>query len=88
MPIRASAKKKLRQDKKRRIRNRDVLEKMKKALRIARTKPTPKNLASAASSIDTAAKKGVIHKNKAARLKSRWGQKRTSTSALKMKNSP
>lgn len=38
---------------------------------MSRKKPTKKNLGSVFSELDRAAKKHVIHKNKAARLKSR-----------------
>lgn len=71
MPIIKSAKKKLRQDKKRQARNLIVKKKYKEALKVAQKKPTKKNLKQAFSIIDKAAKKGIIHKNKAARLKAK-----------------
>lgn len=48
---------------------------MKQALKSAHASTTPKNIQAAFAAIDTAAKKQVIHKNKAARLKSRLAQK-------------
>ena len=74
MPIIASAKKKLKQDSRRTKINRSVITAMKKAVKTARLSPTPKNVQAAYSTLDTAAKKRVIHKNKANRLKSRLSQ--------------
>jgi small subunit ribosomal protein S20 len=71
MPITASAKKALRQDRRRAIINKRIKRKIKETLKKARQKPTKKTLAEAASALDRAAKKKIIHKNKAARLKSR-----------------
>lgn len=67
MPIIKSAKKKQRQDKKRQARNAGYIAKYKKATRAS----AKKSVAESYKAIDKAAKKGVIHKNKAARLKSR-----------------
>lgn len=71
MPVTKQARKKLRQDAKREIRNRDLKSKFKKTLKNTRVSPTAKKLSEASKVIDKAAKKNVIHKNKAARLKSR-----------------
>lgn len=71
MPITHGAKKKLHQDKKRRLENVKIKDKMKKAVRNARINPTAKNIQAAYSELDTAVKNRTIHKNKAARLKSR-----------------
>ncbi|HUS59811.1 MAG TPA: 30S ribosomal protein S20 [Nevskiaceae bacterium] len=71
MPITTSAKKALRQDRRRAVINKKIKRKIKKALKKARQKPTKKTLAEAARVLDRAAKKKLIHKNKAARLKSR-----------------
>lgn len=70
MPVTQSAKKALRRDKRRTIINRRIKEKMKTALKKAKERPTNQNLALAYSALDRAAKKKIIHKNKAARLKS------------------
>lgn len=75
MPIIASAKKKMRQDKKRRLTNLKTLIALKKILTKARKKPSLENIKAASSIIDQAAKKKIIHKNKAARLKSRLARK-------------
>lgn len=70
MPIIKSAKKKLRQDKKRRLLNLIYKRKYKQALKEAKKNSRKKNIAKAYSALDKAAKKNIIHKNKAARLKS------------------
>jgi small subunit ribosomal protein S20 len=75
MPLIQSAKKALRRDKKRTIVNLKIKNKMKIALKKAKKKTTKKNLSLAYSAIDKALKKKIIHKNKAARLKSRLMRK-------------
>jgi len=70
MPLLKHAKKKLRQDKKRTLKNKKVRELYKSLIKKAKSDPTEKNLAAAFSSIDKAAKHHIIHSNKAARLKS------------------
>jgi len=69
MPVIKSAKKKMRQDQKRTDRNKRVQDSYKQAVKITAAKPTKQSIAKTYSAIDTAAKKHVIHKNKAARLK-------------------
>ena len=73
MPIIKSAKKKLKQDKKRRILNLRYLKSYRAAINKLKTAKTAEKIAKmvnlAYSKIDKAAKKNVIHKNKAARLK-------------------
>jgi small subunit ribosomal protein S20 len=71
MPILKSAIKKLRRDRKLAAANKIIKERARAAVRAARKKPTKGLLAKASSALDKAAKKGIIHKNKAARLKSR-----------------
>lgn len=71
MPVTKSAAKKVRVDQNRRVVNLRVKRRYKKALKRARENPTKENIRKAYSELDTAAKKKVIHKNKAARLKSR-----------------
>ena len=71
MPIIASAKKKLRADKQKQIINRRVKEKVRLALKLFQTSPTESNLSRAFSSLDTAAKKGVIPVQRADRKKAR-----------------
>lgn len=70
MPITRSAKKKLRQDKKRQKYNLLVKKTVKDAIKSFRRKPTNSLLPKVFSIIDTAAKKKIYHPNKVARLKS------------------
>lgn len=70
MPIIKSANKKLRQDKKRTLRNKRLESLFKKMVKDAKKNPSKENLQKAASITDKAAKKNIIHKNKAARIKS------------------
>jgi len=71
MPILKSAIKKLRRDRRAAGANRKIKDRARAAVRAARKKPTKVLLSKASSALDKAAKKGIIHKNKAARLKSR-----------------
>ncbi|MEK9200955.1 MAG: 30S ribosomal protein S20 [Patescibacteria group bacterium] len=71
MPITTGAIRKLRADKKKQKVNVRVRSAFKQALVSARKKPTKEMIAKAFSLLDRAAKKSVIHKNKASRLKSR-----------------
>jgi small subunit ribosomal protein S20 len=71
MPVTQSAKNALRQDRHRAKINQIVRLKIKKAVKSARTKPSATSLQAAYRELDRAAKKQVIHPNKAARLKSR-----------------
>lgn len=70
MPVTKSAKKKLRQDKKRRERNKKLINLFKNLIKKAKKQPSEKTIRAAVAALDKAAKKNVIHKNKAARLKS------------------
>lgn len=71
MPITKSAKKALRRDRRRAVINKLIKEKLKKVISLARKKPSQETLKQATSALDQAVKKGLIHKNKASRLKSR-----------------
>ena len=71
MPLIKSAIKKLRKDKKRAAHNLALKRRYKELIKKALREPTEKNKKAAVSAIDKAAKRNVIHKNKAARLKSR-----------------
>lgn len=71
MPITKSAKKKMRRDQRRAIINLKIRRQMKLAVKQMRQKPAKKALQKASQMLDRAAKKGVIHPNKASRLKSR-----------------
>ena len=78
MPITQSAKKKVRQDAKRTKRNDLVRDQYKSAVKKARLESNKKNVSLAYQAIDMAAKKDVIHKNKASRLKARLAKLRAS----------
>lgn len=71
MPITKSAKKALRRNHRRAKINKRIRLQLKKTVAKARKAKTPKILAEAYRLLDRAAKKGIIHKNKANRLKSR-----------------
>lgn len=71
MPVTKQAKKKLRKDLKREKANLSLKTEYKKTLKKTRKNVTTKSLSEASKVLDKAAKKGLIHKNKAARLKSR-----------------
>ena len=70
MPILKHAKKKLKQDKKRTIKNKKIKETYKLLVKKAKAKSSKETVSSAFSAIDKAAKKNILSKNKAAHLKS------------------
>lgn len=70
MPVIASARKKMRQDRKRTKENQIKKEKLKNLLKKARKTPTQENIQAAISFLDKVAKRSLIHKNKASHLKS------------------
>ncbi|MBM3205587.1 30S ribosomal protein S20 [Candidatus Shapirobacteria bacterium] len=71
MPVIKSAKKALRRDQRRTVINKKIKQDIKAILKKTRQNPVAKNLAQAARILDRAAKKKVIHPQKANRLKSR-----------------
>lgn len=71
MPAIKSARKKLRVDKKRTSANKKMEALINVSIKKAQGKPTPTSIQKAFSAIDKGVKKNIIHKNKAARLKSR-----------------
>jgi len=78
MPVTKSAKKALRQNKKRRLRNlrrleamREIIKKIKKLIQENKKEEAKKLLPLAYKAIDKAVKRGVIKKNTGARKKSR-----------------
>jgi len=71
MPVIKSAKKKLRADRKRESANKKIEVLVRLSIKKAQRKPTPKSIQEAFSIIDKSVKKNIIHKNKAARLKSK-----------------
>lgn len=71
MPITSSAKKKMRRDIRKKVLNATQKQLTKKAIKTARRNPNLDTFKVAQKSLDKAAKNNLIHKNKAARLKSR-----------------
>ena len=71
MPITMQARKKMRRDRRRTQENSRQRRELHDAVKKARTSPTKKSLSAAYRTLDKAAKKGHIHRNKASRLKSR-----------------
>lgn len=71
MPIIQSAKKALRQARKRRILNKSKKESLKETIKLLNKQKKASDLQNVFSLADKAAKTGVIHKNKARRIKSR-----------------
>ena len=71
MPVTQSAKRALRRDRRRQIVNDRIRRRVKEAIKKFKDHPSEKLLKVVYSMLDRAAKKKVIHKNKAARLKSR-----------------
>lgn len=71
MPITKQAAKKLRRDRTIQIRNARVRRNVREAVKDVRKHPTQKTLSKVSKILDKAAKSHVVHKNKAARLKSR-----------------
>ncbi len=70
MPVLKHAKKKLRQDVRRTRENKKVRDTFKRLLKKAKAAPSKEAVRLAVQAVDKAAKEHVIHKNKAARLKS------------------
>lgn len=71
MPVIKSAKKKLKQDEKRKLKNNIIRDLLKNLVKKAKKNPTQITVKKAVSLTDKAAKKGILHKNKAARIKSK-----------------
>lgn len=82
MPIIKSAKKRVRVAQKAAVRNTKTKKNLKASSKAFTKKPSASSQSKLQSNIDKAAKKGVIHKNKAARLKKR------ASAALKKSGSP
>jgi small subunit ribosomal protein S20 len=88
MPIIKSAKKRVRTAKKAAIRNSKTKRSLREALKAFTAKPDAKAHSAAQSALDTAAKKGVIHKNKAARLKKQAAAKAKAAGVKPAKAAP
>ncbi len=90
MPLLKHAKKKLKQDKVRTIRNKKVKNAFKLTVKKAREGASEKTVSAAFKAMDKAVKKNIIHKNKAARMKSALsklvgGKRKTSTASTTTK---
>jgi small subunit ribosomal protein S20 len=70
MPILKHAKKKLKQDKNRTIRNKKIKDTFKKLLKTAKADKAADSVSKAVSAVDKATKKHILSPNKAARIKS------------------
>jgi len=70
MPITTSAKKKMRRDLTKRSKNATQKTALKQAIKKTRREPSKETFVEVQKLIDKAAKNNLIHKNKAARLKS------------------
>ena len=77
MPNIASAKKNMRKSRSAMARNRAQRSALRTALKKAHATPAGDDVATAVTLLDRAARKGLIHKNAAARLKSRMAKKAT-----------
>ena len=71
MPITKRAIKKLRHDRKRAVQTDKVRQNLRKLIKAARVSPGKKSLNAVFTALDKAVGTHVVHKNKAARLKSR-----------------
>lgn len=69
MPVTKTAKRALRSAKRKEIINKQIRTNVEVAIRLAIKNKTRKNILKAISLSDRAAKKNIIHKNKAARIK-------------------
>ena len=83
MPVTKSAKKALRQSRRKAKINQNIRQKLKKTAAKTKKAKTPKALAQSYQALDRAAKKGIIHKSKAARLKSRLAKAAQTTAKPK-----
>ena len=78
MPNIASAKKNMRKSRAAAVRNRAQRSALRTALKKARAEgASPENVTTAVSLLDRAARKGLVHRNAAARQKSRLAKKAT-----------
>jgi len=70
MPVTKTAKRALRSSKRKEAVNKKIVSSLEAALRVAKRGKKPGDIAKASSLADRAAKKKLIHRNKAARMKS------------------
>lgn len=74
MPILKNAKKALRVSQRKTEVNQRVKSRMRTMTKAVKTNPTPENLKNLFSAIDKALKNNLVHKNKAARVKSQMSK--------------
>lgn len=74
MPVTKTAKRALRSSLKKRVQNQAILKKIDILKRVFKKKLTKDSFSQLVSEIDKAVKKKVMHKNKAARIKSRFSK--------------
>ena len=74
MPVTKTAKRALRGSKAKEVMNKLTISKLEVAIRQAENSKKPESIAKAVSLADKAAKRKVIHKNKAARIKSQMSK--------------
>ncbi len=77
MPILNNAKKALRSSARKATRNTQTRSRMRNAVSAALQAVSPETVGEAYSRVDRAVKKGLVHKNTAARIKSKIGRKKT-----------
>lgn len=88
MPVTKSAAKALRRDRRRTQHNLVLKAQTLSVVKTARLQPSPQTLSQAASILDKAARHGLIHKNKAARLKSSLTKNSSAASSKKPATKP
>ena len=79
MPVTKTAKRALRGSAQKAKINKVIISKLEIAVRAAKKHPSKESILKAVSLADKASKKHTIHKNKAARIKSRLSKKRVSS---------
>lgn len=88
MPIIKSAKKRVRTARKAAVRNAKTKRRLREAWKAFAASPAAKSQAEVQSRIDTAVKKGVIHKNKAARMQKQAAAKAKAAGVKPAKAAP
>ncbi|MDL2363566.1 MAG: 30S ribosomal protein S20 [Patescibacteria group bacterium] len=88
MPIIKSAKKRVKVARKAAVRNSKTKRSLRAAIKSLVKSPTSKSHTTVQSNVDKAAKKGVIHKNKAARLKKQASAKAKAAGVKPVKKAP
>ncbi len=88
MPVIKSAKKKLRQDENATIRNAKMETALKDAIKAAKKNPSLELVRKATSAADKAAKRHIVHNNKAARIKSALSKLLGGKTASKSESKP